>query len=212
MSNLTTCFLALEPDETLSKSVIARKQQVRDLVGEQQFLADPPHSTLYLARYRNTGPLVSCAAHLAQSLVAPEAQLAGWHLFTDDNLTGKHTLVCGLTEASKQQLRDVQQRVVEGMAPLRDRAGTRARYDSAWARLTPQECDSIEEWGFPYVGDILQPHVTIASIDQQTWPIVWEELRSFAPLGPVVFPALCLFALDGERPVLLKRFAMRRST
>ena len=212
MSDATTCFLALEPDEAFSNTVRARKQQVRDLVGEQQFLADPPHSTLYLARYTNTATLVSRAVAAARCLAAPRAELAGWHVFAADQLTGKHTLVCGLSEASKRGLRDVQQQVVEAVAPLRDRASTRARYDSAWARLSPEERTSVEEWGFPYVGAILQPHVTIASIDQDAWPMVWSELEPLAPQGPVAFPAMCLFALDGERPVLLGRFAVQRCT
>lgn len=206
MSEVTTCFLALEPDETLFNTVLARKQQVRELSGDQQFLGDPPHSTLYLARFSDPSAIVSPAAALARDLQTPQVELTGWHVFADDQLTGKHTLVCGLGEASKRNLRDVQRRFVESVAPLRDRDHTRARYDTAWDRLAPQERGSVDQWGFPYVGSIWQPHVTIASIDHDAWPTVWSELESLAPHGTAKFPAICLYALDGDRPTLLERF------
>lgn len=212
MPKLTTCFLALEPDEKLTSLVLGHKRKVRELVGEQQFLNDPPHSTLYLASYSDTDALASQVAQITDHLSLPVMDLVGWHVFPHDHLTGKDTLVCSFTEASKQEIRKLQRQVIEVASPLRDVANTRARYDDAWDRLSAEECDSIENWGFPYIGGILQPHVTIASIAQQAWPTVWKELESLSPSGQVGFPAICLYALQGEQPVLLRRHALRRKT
>ena len=46
---LQPMFISLDPDETLEQRILQYKSEVRELVGDQLFLADPPHLTVYLA-------------------------------------------------------------------------------------------------------------------------------------------------------------------
>ena len=208
MSDTTTYFWALEPDEDLSGFVRDCKKQVRDLAGKQQFLGDPPHATLYLACYDATKALCPHAKTLVRELSVLRAELSGWHVFEADPLTGKRTLVCGVSNDTTQDLHKLQQELVNTVAPLRDHRATGSRYEVAWPDLAADERASIEKWGFPYVGHIWRPHVTIASISEAAWPSVWQVLRPLAPEGTVAFPTLCLYALDGEVPVIIKRFRL----
>ena len=48
----------------------------------------------------------------------------------------------------------------------------------------------MERWGFPFLGAIWHPHVTIASIRPPDWGNVWPKLAADPPSGTVRFPSL----------------------
>ncbi len=210
MSSQQPCFVALEPDGDSLAKVLAWKRRVHELVGPQLYLDDPPHLTLYLAVYPSTSDLSAAVERLAGQLDLPHLEMDGWHVFEADVLTNRNTLVCNLAPASRDLLRRVQNAAVGAVADLRDRAGTLARYRKSWDRLSEIERSNAERSGFPFVGPIWYPHVTVASIDCKDWDKVYVELQSLRPSGRLLLPSLTLYRLEEDRPVELGRWRIDR--
>ena len=139
----------------------------------------------------------------------PRVAVRGWHVFQADPLTGNNTLVYDFDPAGRERLCDVQQQAVSMLAGLRDRSATRARYDKTYLALSDVERRSLDDWGFPFVGEVWHPHVTVASIHPSAWPAVWESVVGCSPSGVLHFSALTLFALEEERPVAVEHLALR---
>jgi len=208
MNPLQTCFLALEPDEAFARAVRSYKERVRRVVGEQLYLGDPPHLTLYLGVFESDKDVTGPIRQLCHRLAAPAATIRGWHVFEADQLTGNHTLVCDVTPEGRQSLHDVQQAAVAAAAPLRDRSATRACYDKTWHRLSDEERSNVEQFGFPFVGAIWHPHVTVASVRPEDWDAAWGELAGTPPEAVVRFPFLSVYGSQEDEPCLIERFGL----
>jgi hypothetical protein len=201
-------FLALEPDEAFRAEVLAFKDRVRRLVGEQLYLDHPPHLTLSMSVYPTGRDLTGPVEEFCRGRSAPRVSVCGWHVFEADHLTGNHTLVCDVTGDTRAPLARLQREAVAATAPLRDRGATRACYDESWPRLSETERENVERYGFPFLGPIWHPHVTVASIRPECWETVWSELAGRAPKASVEFPNLSIYGMRGGEPALIERFAL----
>ncbi len=201
MTRPSTCFLALEPEDAFARQVQVFKDCVRSTVGGQLYLDDPPHVTLYLAVFPTGIDLAGCLEDACRRLAAPTARIDGWHVFEADPLTGNHTLVCDIAPECRPALGTIQQATAAVAAPLRDRSATRARYDGSWQRLSAEERRNIEAVGFPFVGPVWHPHVTVASIRPEAWEAVWPKLAGAPPDAVARFPTCRSSAWRAKRPV-----------
>ena len=206
MNPLTTCFLALIPDEEFSATVLRYKRLAERRVGAQLYLADPPHLTLYLAAFQGVASLARIARDAAASIHVPVASVCGWHVFHADPLSASHTLVCDIDSDQRRDLANCQHRICAAVSPLHDSESAVSRYASSWERLSESAKANVKQWGFPFVGPIWHPHITIASIRPADWDAIWPALENDPPSGTVRFPKLCLYALEEGRPLLLERF------
>ena len=208
MKRWDTQVVALEPDEAFARQVLAYKERVGESVGEQLYLEDPPHLTLYVgvfgAGVELSGPIQDVCGRLA----APTAAIRGWHVFEGDQLTGNHTLVCDVAPEARGVLQQMQKETVAAVAGLRNPQAARACYDESWHRLSEAERANVKRYGFPFVGAVWHPHVTVASVRPEDWETVWPRLAGMPPDAVVRFPHLCVYGLDGTRPVRLGRFSL----
>jgi 2'-5' RNA ligase len=207
-SNASIMFLGLEPDARLSERICTYKRHVHALVGPQTFLDHPPHLTLYLAAFANGAAVADAVALVVRELHAIRTSIVGWHTFWSDQLTGRHTLVCQLDDDAVDELREIQQTAIAALAPLRHAKVTAARYTNRLASLSTIEQASIANNGFPFTGDHWHPHLTIASINAADWPAIERELLPNPPQFDGCFPALGLYRLVDEHPILLRRFPL----
>ena len=191
------------------RSVMRYKREIRELVGTQLFLNDPPHLTVYLAAFLQEEPVLAAAADLAEELSAIEIRVVGWHVFTSDPLTGGNTLVFQFSEKSQSALRTFQQRLINEIAPLRDRSATMARYLRQFHKLSRERRDSIEECGFPFTGADWHPHYTVASIRPDNWPTVASQVLPKAPTINESCRALTVYRLEREEPVIVGSHGLR---
>jgi 2'-5' RNA ligase len=203
-----TQVLALEPDDAFARHVLAYKERIRQLVDEQLYLDDPPHVTLYLGVYDARTDLAGPIRALCRRLAVPTVAVRGWHVFEADQLTGNHTLVCDVTPETRSPLEQIQREAVGMAAPLRNPNATRACYDKSWHRLSEEERANVERFGFPFVGLIWHPHVTVASVRPEDWLAVWSELAGTPPDAVVRFPFLAIYGLKADQPVLIERLSL----
>jgi 2'-5' RNA ligase len=207
-SSASTMFLGLEADARLAERICTYKRRVHALVGPQTFLDHPPHLTLYLAAFANGAAVADSVAHLVRELPAIRTSIVGWHTFWADQLTGRHTLVCQLDDEAVNELREIQHRAIAALAPLRHVKVTAARYASRLASLSATEQAAIASSGFPFTGEHWHPHLTIASINAADWPAIERELLPNPPSLDGCFPALALYRLVDEHPIMLRRFPL----
>jgi hypothetical protein len=208
MNCLESRFLALEPDEPFAAEVLGWKERVRRLVGEQRYLDHPPHLTLCMSVFRVEADLAGPIEGLCRDLAAPAVTIRGWHVFEGDRLTGGHTLVCDVAPETREPLRRVQEETIAAVAPLRDPDATRTCYDESWHRLSDEERANVTRCGFPFVGPIWHPHVTVASIRPEGWEVIWSELAGTPPHEAVTLPHLAIYGLREDEPVLIARFPL----
>jgi 2'-5' RNA ligase len=193
-------FLALKPEPRLFDIVQNYKHRTRELAGEQLYLSDPPHLTVFLAVFPAEFRAMDVLATV-MTRPAPMIRLIGWHSWLGDPLTGRNTLVCDIHPDDKIQLRQFQMSVVNALAPHRDVAATNARLASRLSALSPDQQECLHRLGFPYLGDGWQPHLSIASIEPAAWPAVWAELKDQPPHGEFTLSSLDEFELHGVEPI-----------
>ena len=198
-----TVFAALVPDATLEALIQGFKDRVRSVAGDQLYLDDPPHLTVYLAAYASSAAAVDLWRRFARTPAAIPIRLTGWHVFEADALTGNHTLVCDVAAEDKPLLRQLQCTVIEQLASARDLRATRERFAPRWRYLTADQQLCVERVGFPYVGAGWEPHFTIASVSVEAWDQVWREMKSQPPRGAFACRGLRLYQLVDNRPVPL---------
>lgn len=196
-------FAALEPDAALYRLVQAYKDETRALVGDQLYLADPPHLTLYLAMFPSVETAISRWQILKTQNLDIAVNICGWRVFDADALTGNHTLVCDLAVEDKVQLRRVQWNVVRVLASVRDVQATEERFAPRIDSLTKAQIKAVALHGFPYLAGGWEPHFTIASIRPDDWPRVWQALADRPPRGVFHCPRMRLYKLVDGVPVAI---------
>ncbi len=193
-----TAFAALMPDAALTALVQGHKDTVRTLVGEQRYLEDPPHLTLYLAEFASAAVAQDAWQRIAPPKDGWKIKIVGWHVFVADALTGGHTLVCQIADDDKTRLRRLQAEAIGMLAPARDQAATLGRLAPRMQFLNDAQRASVQQCGFPYVSD-WEPHFTIASIRSEDWNRAWNALEPLSPQGTFSCAQLRLYALaDGK--------------
>ncbi len=193
-------FISLEPDARLATFVRGYKRRVQQLVGDQLFLTDPPHTTLYLAAFNNLNRVAKALLSVATQIEPIAVSLTGWHVFSNDALTGNHTLVCHWSEASQRAARTIQSAVIKSLSPHRDPKTTEARFTSRWSSLTAAQQRSVLEKGFPFTGEAWHPHLTIASIRPSDWDAAYGVLCPDPPHVTGAAMGLKLYELVGNKP------------
>ena len=205
--------VALRPDDSLAALVRHCKRRMLAAAGPQLYLTDPPHATLYVAEFApgRTAAALRRAEHLARQIAMPPVELDAWHVFENDLLTGRHTLVLRFSDETCQRLRRVQLHVLAALAPLHDAAASLSALSERLPLLTDEQRRMATLFGFPYVGTGWIPHLTIASVHQGQWPHVRQVFNlsgQVEDLPSGQFTAIDIFRLQGLEPHPLATFPL----
>jgi hypothetical protein len=205
----TPFFLSLDPEPEIESLVKRYKRRVRQSAGDQLYLSDPPHLTCYLAHFADSRPVIAAVSKLVAELSAPEINIIGWHTFERDGLTGNNTLVLNFDELTQARLRQMQNQIIDAVAPLRDRTATREHFAPRWGALSVEQRCSVDDCGFPFSGGGWHPHLTIASIRPADWQRASGELLTESPQVAGCCRGLTIYRLEGLEPVAVAAFALR---
>jgi hypothetical protein len=203
------CFLALMPEGPVQEHILHAKAAVRSAVGPQRYLEDPPHTTLFVSAFEDLSSVIATLRTTLVDTPAPRVEATGWHVFTNDPLTGGNTAVCAIGGPGVTAVRDLQMQLLRLLAPWRDVRRCHDRYTANWDRLDALRQASIRDWGFPFTGSDWQPHISVCSIRLTDWAVAWPLLAERPPAGPITYGELRLYTLHGDEPALQHRQPLR---
>ena len=170
-------FFYLTPDKTLYDFINKCKQKAREICGEQKYLSDSPHLTLYVGDFNYDSHMFSLLETV--KLEFTEVKLSGWSRFMDDPVTGGHTLVIEVAPCGLDKLRELQIDVISKSLPFK-KPGILHRYRNS-VSFDKNMKSNLEVYGFPFVGEIWRAHFTIASFEKNVFDVIWQELKEEMP-------------------------------
>lgn len=197
VSNVPTYAIFGEFDPVLNEKVVRIKKKVENLIGEQQYLADPPHCTFYLGLLDGyekwAGKLSSLTLDLSEELF--RINLISWGTFFKDSVTGNNTLFCSVDTETKTRLFLLQALIIETVNPYRTKEFN-GRYKPCLEKLNVDQRENLKQYGFPYVGNEWLPHVTIASIDPARYDEVYSKIRDECPTGKGIITTISIYEIQ----------------
>lgn len=189
--------ITLEPDSILRKKILKIKKGAKMLVGRQHYLTDEPHLTLYVGKFKHISLFDKGLKLLVKGTkkLSNPITIKGWTVFKKDILTKRSTLVCGIGKKDTANLRKTQKKIIYFMQDYQQK-GLIKRYQKIYSILKGDEKKSIKKYGFPFVGRIWKPHLTIASFDKQSFDIIWKRFKNSCPKGTYGVVSLNVYALN----------------
>lgn len=177
---MVKCFCALIPDKGTYEHISGLKAKTKKLIGDQQYLNDPPHITLFVGDYDVKN--ISFNESDISILTDLEFQLKDWLIFKEDPVTGKTSLNISLTEKNQLLLRNFQESLIKNFLKHNSKKIIERYKD---ANLTKEQSDNLKKYGYPFIGEGWIPHLSIASIDPKKFDKAFSELKK--DLKPIKF-------------------------
>ena len=198
----TAIVIAANPEDRLERVIRDRKRQVLDLVGDQLYLKDDPHVTLYAGNVVDVSAVNGIMNRIGVLLSKIKIEIKGWRIF-DDTVTEKKTLVYELERKSVEVLQNLQKQLFDGIALLLSKKLLK-RFEGHYSDFGKEYKDNLDTYGFPFVGEDFIPHLTIASIDKERFDEVWKHLKKERPGGKYMLVRLSLYVLNEEGDKITK--------
>ncbi|TWT38721.1 2'-5' RNA ligase family protein [Blastopirellula retiformator] len=207
--NFVTDFVSIDPSPEWAVKLRAYKDDVRQLVGDQAYLDDPPHISAYQAKFAEGVEIDETIAEVAGQFSPIAIEFEGWHVMEADPWTGERALTIPVGAAAQGSLQQLQSQIIAAISEQRDREATLLHYQNALANFSAAERDAIEQVGFPFCGPSWQPRFMIASIRLSDWKQVADSLLLRPPTGSAVCSSVTHYrVIDGET-YPLQRYDLR---
>ena len=72
------------------------------------------------------------------------------------------------------------------------------RYINTYDSLPAQFRKSLEKYGYPFVGNIWKPHISIASFEKEALKKVWSAVKELCPNGEYYPDTLVVYKLGAN--------------
>jgi hypothetical protein len=202
MNNYVFVF---EPEKCLYDLISELKERAKAIAGPQQYLDDPPHLTFYLASFEEDfaihreapDKINKTIARLRAEGIDRRIELIDWLVFPSDPITRKETLACKIADQDKDKLRKIQTELVMQLDKYRA-AVTPKRYSEAYERLSPEMKRNVDQYGYPFVGKIWEPHFSIASFEPSSFEKVKKKIYNNCPKGHFNLERVVAYLLSDE--------------
>jgi hypothetical protein len=208
-------FVALIPDNKIRAEVSEAKLKVFELFGNQKYLVDPPHSTLYVSLANDLTEVENRLEKLASNENVINTKILNeFQEFSEDSLAGGGTsLGLKFDKESNLKITSLQKKVADTLNNLR-KEQVHPRYKNV--KLPDFMMQSIEKYGFPFVsGDddkpILIPHVSFCCFNPSENAEKFKEIYPIEKFsGNMNFPKLALYKLyEDDKTELIRYFELQ---
>jgi len=208
-------FVALTPDNKTRAEVAEAKLAISSKFGNQTYLLDPAHLTLYVALAENLNDVEKRLEQLANTNSLIKVEIANeWQEFPGDKFAGGGTsLALKFREQDKEPIVALQKKVVETLNELRQ-GEIHPRYKHEGLPYSLQE--SIDRYGYPFVSSstvpsILIPHISLCCFNP---PENAEEFKRQYLIerfsGPAILTKLALYKLcPDDKLEFIRYFPLR---
>jgi len=209
---MTIYSIFLEPDEILSKKVRNIKKEVKFLVGDQLYLKDEPHLTIHHADFKNINEwdreFAQIIRKIKEDLGKIQIRISGWTIFKKD-ATKQHTLSCKIDEKNTESLKKIQKQIADFLNKYRNPIIIQ-RYKNLYPELGLTERQNLEKYGFPFIGDIFKPHISIATFEENAFNKTWINLKDLCPKGNYEIGSLSIYSFEhnDEDMELVKKYPL----
>ena len=220
---MTAYVITLEPEFELFSKIKELKSIARELVGKQLYLDDEPHLTLYIGEFNEFNNWDKEFSELVKRIKdnyitinkennkAIKIEIRGWQVFASDKVTNKNTLVCQLGDINIPTLRKIQEDVIICLNKYR-KPDMLKRYKQAYENMDEILKENLNNYGYPFVGKIWDPHFGIASFDKRAFDSIWYKLKEKRPKGFYTISAINIYELnqDTEELNLIKKYQLNQ--
>lgn len=146
-------------NKKIENKILLQKKKVKNLFGDQVYLNHPVHLTLFTLKIRKISELKIFYKKLeskreTKSLII---SLSSADIFLDDPLTGGHTI---FYKIKKNKVLNLIQ--IDHLKKINKKITVLKNDLHLFKNLTLRK--NYKDYGFPFVGKIWLPHITIASI------------------------------------------------
>jgi len=190
-------FIALIPEKELYNKIKEIKLLILNSFGEQTYLQDPPHLTLFVGTTIHLGAISRDLAKFASQNTRIKFNIEDWLIFSKDKITNSSTLAFSLNHDCRKALMKVQSNIVDMVMPYRHKLLAK-RYQRI--NFMGIEKFNIDHFGFPYTGSSWITHIGVCSmIEKHIKEIILSiEIDSFTQTS--VFGKIALYKLVDEIP------------
>lgn len=208
-------FVALTPNDRIRAEVAKTKLMIFERFGNQRFLLDKPHSTLYVGLAEDLKEVETRLEKIISNQKIIKVEIDNdWQEFKEDKLAGGGTnLALKFAEENKRHIINLQKKVVNSLNELRKNK-IHIRYKNM--QLSNPFMESIGKYGYPFVSsneikDILIPHISFCCFKLPKNAEKFKELCDIKKfVGPAEFPKLSLYNLyPDDKTGLIRHFSLQ---
>jgi len=185
----------------LKTSILLLKSHFEKKGIKSKYLDHFAHITFYVfeTASSNLESLIDSFSEIKQDLCSFEISLSGLNVFEDDILTGLNTLYYEVEKSNI--LNQLQFKIVESLY----------RYVeiNKINNFKGNFHQSYHKWGYPFVGDVWIPHITIGSMDIPKTKLIDQALIFRTP-NIIKFDNLSLFQIEGDNHTLLNKIKLEK--
>ena len=187
----------IEPQGDLKANLLMWKAKVEENFPKQFYCSHPPHSTLIHVNVIQEKMAIEAIGKIVKNINEFKNKVVETDVFWNDDATGGgHTLFWKIQ--TSQVLFDLQKQIAEVLHPFIAETTM-----PEFVQNNPLFKESLDRYGFPFVGDHWIPHFTIASLQtDQNDPLIEEFLNQVGDYEMGVTEVSCWRVENGQHTCL----------
>jgi len=201
-------LVSLTPDNGLRTKIVEDKLMIFEKFGNQKFLLDEPHSSIYIGLSKNIKEVETKLKEIILKQKIIEVEIAReWQEFKNDKLAGGGTtLGLKVIGENRKKIISLQKKIVNSLNELRN-GEIHPRFKNV--QLLDSFMESIERYGYPFVSskkieDILIPHISFCCFALQGDAEEFKKLNNLKKyVGPAIFPKISLYKINTDDSITL---------
>jgi len=171
-------MIGADPPEEISKEIYGLKEKVIDICGSQQQADEPPHMTFVVNNFSSAEAVDRYLEMIARRFNPFNVVVNGITHFPHEK-SGTYMLHAVIEKSHELQL--LQEEIVADTSEFRQGSLLREYLEQNIPdyKYEDKELENIKKWGYPYVGENWEPHITIAILE----PECCEKIKEIEETG-----------------------------
>lgn len=200
---MPTYVITLIPEKKLCNIILNLKNKAKKIVGNQLYIDDLPHITLYIINVKES---FFDDFEEKISLKKFNIYISGWLNFLNDPITKKNTITFRIKK--NKEIDKYQKDIINLFDNIKKNVSK--RYKKMYPSLNKEFKNNIELYGYPFIGNIWKPHISIASFDKESFNKIYDNFKKIDINGSYYIDSLNIYKLDENKNKLklLKRIKM----
>jgi hypothetical protein len=168
-------LIGINPPEKLKEEICKHKSEVKKLCGYQDEIDVTPHLTFVVNNFSDLNSMDGVLQGLVHDFSPFIVEVDGMGYFPQMK---KRALYANVVNTPI--LEELQRRIVIDMAKIRHGCLLQEymRNHNPDFKYTGKEAENVNKYGYPHVGEIWQPHITVSILDEPCFERIERKLLS----------------------------------